>query len=353
MAYTNSSLVTYKKISPNKTSPRNHVIDTITIHCIVGQWTAKQGCDFFANSERKCSANYVVGKDGSIGLSVEEKDRSWCSSSSSNDNRAITIEVASDTISPYAVTDKALFALIELIADVCKRNNIKQLKWKGDKSLIGQVDKQNMTVHRWFANKDCPGAYLYNKHPYIVNEVNKKLGILSSGSSATNIVTYSPAIKTLVDKGIINSPDYWEEQKDNLKYLSNLLEKLSKVVQAKKLNSFNNVKDAINHLVKCNVIDTPTYWMANYSKIKYLDTLIINAANHIKSKFHYIVRVTEDALNVRKGAGTNYDIVTTIRDKGAYTIVDEAMNGSTKWGLLKSYEKNRNGWISLKYTKQV
>ena len=95
--------MTYSRISPNRTSPRNHKIDTITIHCIVGQWTAKQGCDYFATTGRKCSANYVVGKDGSIGLSVEEQDRSWCSSSRSNDHRAITIEVASDTKHPYKV----------------------------------------------------------------------------------------------------------------------------------------------------------------------------------------------------------------------------------------------------------
>lgn len=192
MAYTNSSLVTYKKISPNKTSPRNHVIDTITIHCMVAQWTAKKACDYFNNSNVEASCNYAVGNDGSIGLCVEEKDRSWCSSSSSNDNRAVTIEVASDTTYPYAVTDKALAALIELVADICKRNNIKELKWKGDKSLIGQVDKQNMTVHRWFANKSCPGKYLYDKHPYIVEQVNKKLNVstVSASTSASTVLKF-------------------------------------------------------------------------------------------------------------------------------------------------------------------
>ena len=79
MGYTNSTLATYKNISKNKTANRNHAIDTITIHCFVGQVTAKQGCDFFASTPKECSANYVVGFDGSIGLSVEEKDRSWCS----------------------------------------------------------------------------------------------------------------------------------------------------------------------------------------------------------------------------------------------------------------------------------
>ena len=185
----NSSLVTYKRITKNRTSPRNHVIDTITIHCIVGQWTAKEGCDYFATTDRRCSSNYVVGKDGSVGLSVEEKDASWCTSSSANDNRAITIEVASDKTHPYAVTDAAYNALVELITDICKRNGIKKLLWKADKSLVGQVDKQNMTVHRWFANKACPGDYLYNLHGQIAKEVNAKLNnSVNSVEGSSNIL---------------------------------------------------------------------------------------------------------------------------------------------------------------------
>ena len=149
----NSSLVSYKKISPNKTSPRNHKIDTITIHCVVGQCSVQTIGDIFANKDKEASSNYGIGYDGKIGMYVEEKDRSWCSSNADNDNRAITIECASDTTHPYAINDKVYKSLIELCVDICKRNNIKELKWKGDKSLIGQVNKQNMTVHRWFANK--------------------------------------------------------------------------------------------------------------------------------------------------------------------------------------------------------
>lgn len=171
----NSPLVSFTKISPNKTSPRNHAIDTITIHCVVGQCSVETLGNIFAPSSRQASSNYGVGVDGRIGMYCEEKDRSWCTSSASNDNRAITIEVASDTFHPYKVNDKAYKALIELCADICKRNGIKELKWKGDKSLIGQVDKQNMTVHRWFANKSCPGDYLYNLHGEIAEAVNKKL----------------------------------------------------------------------------------------------------------------------------------------------------------------------------------
>lgn len=189
----NSKLVTYTKLSPNCNKPRNHAIDTITIHCFVGQVTAEQGCNIknFTkyNPISGSSCNYVVGWDGSIGLCVDEANRSWCSSNRANDHRAITIEVASDSKHPYAVTDKAYEALIALVADICKRNNIKKLLWKGDKSLIGKVDKQNMTVHRWFANKSCPGDYLYNKHGDIAAKVNKLLGVKSEVDTTAH-VTY-------------------------------------------------------------------------------------------------------------------------------------------------------------------
>ena len=178
----NSSLATYTRITKNKTSPRNHAIDTITIHCIVGQWTAKQGCDYFATTDRQCSANYVVGKDGSIGLSVDEKDRSWCSSNGTNDNRAITIEVASDTSHPYAVTAKAYAALLDLVTDICNRNGIKKLVWSTNKEdRVNHRNGCNMTVHRDFANKACPGEYLYSRHGEIAAEVNRRLQNASSG----------------------------------------------------------------------------------------------------------------------------------------------------------------------------
>lgn len=171
----NSSLVKYTNISPNKTSPRDHAIDTITIHCVVGQVSVERLGEIFAPTSKKASANYGIGSDGRVGMYVEEKDRSWCSSNADNDNRAITIECASDSKYPYAINDAVYKTLIELCTDICKRNNIKELKWKADKSLIGQVDKQNMTVHRWFAKKSCPGQYIYERLGQIADEVNKKL----------------------------------------------------------------------------------------------------------------------------------------------------------------------------------
>lgn len=131
-------------------------------------------CFISKNAQRSC--NYGIGKDGRIGMYVEEKDRSWCSSNRANDNRAITIECASDKKHPYAINDKVYESLVKLCADICKRNGIKELRWKADKSLIGQPDKQNMTVHRWFKNKECPGQYIYDRLGQIADEVNVLLG---------------------------------------------------------------------------------------------------------------------------------------------------------------------------------
>lgn len=173
----NSPLVSYTKISPNKSSPRNHKIDTVTIHCVVGQCSVETLGNVFAPTSRQASSNYGVGVDGRIGMYVEEKDRSWCSSNAANDNRAITIEVASDTKEPYAVNAKAYATLIDLLVDICKRNGIKELVWSTNKAdRVNHKNGCNMTVHRDYANKSCPGTYLYERHAQIASEVNKRLG---------------------------------------------------------------------------------------------------------------------------------------------------------------------------------
>ena len=182
----NSPLVSYTKISPNKTSPRNKKIDTITIHCVVGQCSVETLGNIFAPTSRQASSNYGVGVDGRIGMYVEEKDRSWCSSNAANDHRAITIEVASDTTEPYAVNDKAFAALIDLVTDICQRNGIKKLVWSTNKEdRVNHKNGCNMTVHRDYANKSCPGTYLYERHGQIADEVNKRLGSYEESTAGT------------------------------------------------------------------------------------------------------------------------------------------------------------------------
>lgn len=204
MGYTNSPLVTYTKISPNKTSPRNHTIDCITIHCMAGNLTVETCGNIFAKTSRKASSNYGIGTDGRIAMYVEEKDRSWCSSNRANDHRAITIEVANDGGAPdWHVSDKAMESLIKLVADICKRNNIKKLVWSTNKNeRVNHLNGCNMTVHRDFANKSCPGAFLYDRHGYIADEVNKLLGINTSTSCSTQVPSTSTYTKTQFIKDV-------------------------------------------------------------------------------------------------------------------------------------------------------
>jgi hypothetical protein len=205
----NSKMAVHTKLSPNCTKPRNHAIDTITIHCMAGNSTI-EGCgDWFAKSTTQASSNYGVGTDGRVGLYVDEKDRSWCSSNGENDHRAVTIEVANDGGAPdWHVSDKGLAALIELCADICRRNGIKKLLWKGDKSLIGQADKQNMTVHRWFAAKSCPGDYLYNLHGKIADEVNKRLEPIVKTPILGKSECTAEQLNAYAKKNNPNAPEY-------------------------------------------------------------------------------------------------------------------------------------------------
>lgn len=169
MAYSNSSLVSYTKLSPNYNRRNGKKITKITIHHMAGNLTVEQCGNVFASKSRKASSNYGIGTDGRIGMYVEEKNRSWCSSNADNDYIAVTIEVANDTNGGnWHVSDKAIASLIDLCTDICKRNKIEKLIYTGGKS-------GNVTLHKFFANTACPGAYLESKIPYIVAEVNKRL----------------------------------------------------------------------------------------------------------------------------------------------------------------------------------
>lgn len=174
-----STLVAFTQLSPNHSGRRTYPLTRVSVHCYVGQVTAERMGRGFASPEKKASCTYGVDKDGRIGQFVDEENRSWCTSSADNDNRAITIEVACDSTHPYAVTGAAYNALIDLLVDICRRNGKRRLVWLGDKakSLAYKTkeDELLMTVHRWFANKACPGEYLYTRHGEIAMAVTEKL----------------------------------------------------------------------------------------------------------------------------------------------------------------------------------
>lgn len=208
MAYTNSSMVVYKKLSPNHSGQRTHSIDRITPHCVVGQCTAEGLGEWFEKQSTQASSNYGIDRDGRVALYVEEKNRSWCSSSNANDQRAITIECASDTTEPYAFRDVVYQTLIKLCIDICKRNGKNKLIWFGDKDkTLNYAPKSGemiLTVHRWFANKSCPGNWMYAKMGDLAEKVTKVLqGSSDSGGGSTAKGTQASVLKDLSEADAI------------------------------------------------------------------------------------------------------------------------------------------------------
>lgn len=399
----NSPLVSYTNISPNKTSPRNHKIDTITIHCYVGQASVESMGAWFGQSNAQASCNYGIGSDGRVGLFVPEWDRSWCSSNKANDHRAITIECASDKTHPYTVNDKVYTSLIKLLVDICKRNDIKELKWKGDKSLIGQIDKQNMTVHRWFANKACPGDYLYNRHSQIAKEVNALLGneakeeIEVENKKVGNTTVREIAKVVYNEAGIIRSEnallgaaqciyDMWKSKK----FGNNLLDVMKNNFSAYGKDDVTaEAIQAVENVFFNGKRRFPDATILQFRSLKYSDdngNMDKNKCASLLVKYDYLgkdirndewghlyfghktkkeetekpavetfkpfkVKVEISNLRIRTGAGTNYTPTGEYTGKGVFTIteVKEGKGSESGWGKLLSGA----GWISLDFAKKI
>lgn len=196
----NSSLVTYTKLSPNCYKPRKYPISRFTIHHMAWvQCTSKKCADSFASPSRSASATYCIGYDGDISQSVKEENAPWTSSDFDNDNRAITFEVANSKGAPnWEVSDKSYKALINLMVDCCKRNGKTKVIWLGnkEKSLAYKPkdDEMLMTVHQWFSATSCPGPYLMSKMGDIANKVNAQLQKVGDSSQ-----TIQKPIETTTD----------------------------------------------------------------------------------------------------------------------------------------------------------
>lgn len=184
-------MVAYTKLSPNHSGQRTHSIDRITPHCVVGQLSAESICGCFTSPSRQASCNYGIGMDGRVSLCVEEKNRSWCSSSNANDQRAVTIECASDKTEPHAMNSKVYDSLVKLCTDICRRNGKKKLLWLGDRNktlnYTPKSDEMVLTVHRWFANKSCPGDWLYARLGDLAAKVTAALGSSSEPKPASQL----------------------------------------------------------------------------------------------------------------------------------------------------------------------
>lgn len=342
MGYSNSPLVNCTVLSPNHSGQRTHSIDRITPHCVVGQLTAEAIGGCFPKG-REASCNYGIGKDGRVCLIVEEKNRSWCSSSNANDQRAITIEVASDNKEPYAFTGAAYNKLVELCVDICKRNGKKKLLWMSDKNTAlnynPAADEMVLTVHRWFAAKSCPGDWMFARMGNLAKAVTDKLGGKTTTPS-NNTPASNPSTPTATTNS--NYP------------------KVPFTVQV--LVSDLNIRKTANGEATGKYTGKGTFTITQVSgdwgKLKsgagwiYLkngEYVSIGTGAATTSKVPYKVRVSITDLNIRAGAGTNFASKGVIAPN-VYTIVEEKTGqGASMWGKLKSGA----GWISLDHVTRV
>lgn len=333
----NSPLINYTMLSPNHSGKRTHAIDTITIHCMAGNCSIETCGQIFASAARQASSNYGIGTDGRIALYVDEANRSWCTSSNANDQRAVTIEVANNGGAPdWPVSDKAYAALLDLVTDICKRNGIKKLVWSTSKNdRVNHLNGCNMTVHRDYAAKACPGDYLYNRHGRIADEVNQRLGAADTGSS------FNGQTSSITDDGLkVGDVVIFSGNKH---YISST---------AKSGFSCKPGKAQITAIAKGKIHPYQLIAVSGGSSSVYgwVNADTVSAGSKAEAVTSYRVKITTDVLNIRKGPGTNYGVSGQIKDKGIYTIVAEyAGTGATKWGKLKSGA----GWISLDYVHRI
>lgn len=326
----NSPLVSHTKLSPNHSGQRTHAIDRITPHCVVGQCSVETLGNIFAPTSRQASCNYGIGADGRVGMYCEEKNRSWCTSSNANDQRAVTIECASDTTEPYAFKDVVYQKLIELCVDICKRNGKKKLLWLGDKNktlnYTPKSDEMVLTVHRWFANKSCPGNWMFARMGDLASKVTAKLG----GGSAP-VQPSKPAAEVSVGAVV--------QFTGNKHFVSSAADSGSVCKPGKaQVTAVAKGKAHPYHLKAVSGGGSTVYGWVNAEDVS-VDSAPVT----------YRVRVTVADLYIRSGPGTN-NIKKGFIKPGVYTIVEEAAGaGASKWGKLKSGE----GWISLDHCKKV
>lgn len=319
MSYTNSSLVEYTHISPNRNSPRNQPITKITIHHMAGVLSLEQFDSIVSKPQRQMSSNYAIDKDGRIGLFCPERDRSWCSSSAWNDNRAITIEVSNSAYGDntgWPISEKVYARLIQLCIDICKRNGIKKLEYTGN--LNG-----SLTRHCDLAATGCPGPWIKAHTTELCNKVNEALNNKTQQSASTQQIENTLRVGTLVS--ISADAVYYSGVTIPL-WVKNEKWYISSISGDRAVVGYNEAK-SMNIQSPINV----KYLLVNGQPITKRTT----------TNSSYIVKLTKDTPIY---ATPNNISSHKITSDGSFTIVEEQTVNGTTYGKLKS----GIGWVIIK-----
>lgn len=344
-----SPLTNFEKLSPNRNKPRTGVISRLTPHHVAGNLTAMATLSLpkFQNYDpvNGGSCNYAIGSDGQIGLGVEETNRAWTSSSGTNDHQAITCEIANDGGAPdWHISDAAINAWMDLSVEQCRFYGFKKINYQEKPANItiakaeswiktwATDDAMTITLHNWFSSTACPGPYFMANLPWMVSEMNRRL----ADSNDDTIIKFPGNGSTDEDNAATEPPV--EETKKSV-------DELAKEVIAGK---WGNAPDRAKNLTEAGYDSEAVQAKVN----EFMGTS--SSVSTTNKGVPYEITITANALNIRKGAGTDTAIVKTlINDKNVYTIIEEktgpAGNGTNgKWGKLKS----GIGWVLLAHTKK-
>ena len=315
MAFTNSPLVVYTRISPNRTSPRNQPITKITVHHMAGVCSIEDFGNIVAPTSRQMSANYAIGNDGRIGLFCPEADRSWCSSSPLNDHRAITIEVSNSSVGgDWPIGTKAYNSLIKLCVDICKRNGIKKLYFDG-------TPNGSLTFHYMFAATACPGPWMKAHANDLCNKVNAQLGGSSVQPQPSQPTTPTTNFK-VGDLVKINAGARYYGGGAIPQWVVNEKWYISSI-------SGNRAVLGLNEAKNRNI----------QSPICTKDITLVKTQTTTFKEYTKSFKGTDKIYGTAGGA-----VVGTIGTSGIYTIVDEKTVGTVTYGKLKSGK----GWVIVR-----
>jgi hypothetical protein len=321
MAFTNSSLVSMVSISPNRSIGRYNIVNgvriapitkitKITIHHWAGVGTLDTFKNIVMNPNREMSANYAIDVIGKIGLFCPEADRSWCSSSQWNDNRAITIEVSNSAYgdaSGWPISDASYKALIRLCVDICKRNGIPKLEFTGDKN-------GSLTYHYMYAATGCPGPYIKARTQQICNDVNAQL----QTASTPEVSGYLVSLKA-------NAPIY-DTAGGKV---------ISKITKSTK---YTIVKDKKIGYITYGLLKSNVGWVVVKNETPVVHTPATSTP--VQSDL-YKKSLKANELVYKEAGGST---IGTVGANGVFTIVEEKTVGNQVFGKLKSGK----GWVVVK-----
>jgi N-acetylmuramoyl-L-alanine amidase len=205
---------------------------------------------------RKVSYHYIVGLEGEIIQCVPENERAAHAGADAN-GKYIGIGTCHPKMDGK-FADATYRSLVALTADICKRHAL-----DAERQVLRHYD---------CTGKACP---LYFTR-YLKEWQNFKRKVAAEMGGF---------LLKMVELGVINSPDYWRDV--NVAHLDALFEKAAApgILDKSINNGISNLDDALRALTAAGVVNSPDYWRNVAQNVKYTDILLINIANRVQNFF--------------------------------------------------------------------